>query len=457
MECNLCNKKYKLPQSLYKHQRVKHYFNNWKLDIEDKHKCMFVKQTSEQKINSNSCKTYYVYHRAFFARQVANPKRTPKNSGSNKIGRACPASITLTKVESTAGPKFKVHFFPMHVGHQLEIGRLLLKKCDRNMIAGKLSEGVSFQRVLDDARNSALSDSSDVNVKRLHLLEQKDLHNIKRDYGINHSMKLHDNDAISVMLWVTKMSKYEDNPVLYYKDDDFILIIMSHYQEEKFLEFGKSNVCVDGTHGLNSYNFQLFTILIIDNYGSGMPVAFCFSNREDTLLFVHYFNCIKNKKKELIFNTLKVLQTEIDLTKFSAGLENMVRDLENDPDTSEFGQYLVNTYVARAEKWAYCFRQYLGINTNMYLEALHKKTKYTYLEGKKCQRLDKSVHALFNLMRDIYFESRIKVYELPSELTINQKLTAKYEDKLIITSNTKKGPIICFRDSGPKILRGILL
>ena len=33
------------------------------------------------------------------------------------------------------------------------------------------------------------------------------------------------------------------------------------------------------------------------------------------------------------------------------------------------------------EKWAYCYRAGEGINTNMFVESLHKNFKYNYLHG----------------------------------------------------------------------------
>lgn len=109
-------------------------------------------------------------------------------------------------------------------------------------------------------------------------------------------------------LWVKEMmAKGDENPILYYKPqgessnynsyfskNDFCLIIMTKLQSELFLKFGNDKVCIDGTHGLNAYNFQLYSLVVTDEYGNGYPVAFCFSNKSDTALFKHYFQCIKN-------------------------------------------------------------------------------------------------------------------------------------------------------------------
>jgi len=39
---------------------------------------------------------------------------------------------------------------------------------------------------------------------------------------------------------------------------------------------------------------QLYSLVVVDEYGNGFPVAFCFSNKCDTATYKHYFQCIKN-------------------------------------------------------------------------------------------------------------------------------------------------------------------
>ncbi|GFU91904.1 uncharacterized protein TNCV_3192881 [Trichonephila clavipes] len=78
-------------------------------------------------------------------------------------------------------------------------------------------------------------------------------------------------------------------------------------------------------------------------------------------------------------------------------MEQFIEDLLNDPDTSEFGKYFQQNYAQRPEKWAYCYRKGLGINTNMYFESLHKKIKYHYFDGKHVKRLDVAIDGLLKL------------------------------------------------------------
>lgn len=135
---------------------------------------------------------------------------------------------------------------------------------------------------------------------------RKDLHNIMRDFKITYSTRKHDDDLTSVALWVAEMNSEEESPVLFYKEQhrvdssdykleetDFNLIIMTRYMKTMILEFGTDKICIDGTHGTNGYDIQLFTLLIIDEFSNGCPVAFMFSNRQDEKVFQILYECVK--------------------------------------------------------------------------------------------------------------------------------------------------------------------
>ncbi|GFW48622.1 MULE domain-containing protein [Trichonephila clavipes] len=191
-------------------------------------------------------------------------------------------------------------------------------------------------------------------------------------------------------------------------------------------KYGKDKICIDGTHGLNSYDFNLYSVLVVDEHKNGIPVAFCFSNRSTEEVFRIYFSAIKNavgkietttfmtddapafynawsyvmgtvknvllcawhvtrnwhqnlnkiknpEKRKIANKALKAVKDELCLETFSNLMKQFIEDLLNDPDTSEFGKYFQQNYAQRPEKWVYCYRKGLGINTNMYLESLHKK------------------------------------------------------------------------------------
>jgi len=116
-------------------------------------------------------------------------------------------------------------------------------------------------------------------------------------------------------------------------------------------------------------------------------------------------------KKILVFKSLKALLYEIDEKRFYKELSSITNQLKSDEheDTVDFCQYFITTYLSRIEKWALFNRKHIGINTNMYFEALHTNIKYCYLDGKQCRRLDFSINALMLLVRDKSFERVIKI------------------------------------------------
>ncbi|KAE9523853.1 hypothetical protein AGLY_015741 [Aphis glycines] len=471
-------------------RRAEVEFNKWKSGVEEKEGCQYVKRTY-QKQSGDKEYIYFFCHRSFDSRIHNNGKKSSKSGGSLKIGHVCPSNIVVHK-ETT---KVSVDYCSTHLWHTVEIAKQRIPIEERNKIAGKLAIGVPVNRILDDIRELKVGTP----LKRIHLIEKKDLHNIKRDYNISYNTKSHENDAVSVRLWVEDMKKKgENNPILYFKEqgendenvphfskNDFCLIIMTQFQSEMFLKFGNDKVCIDGTHGLNSYNFQLYSLVIVDEYGNGFPVAFCFSNKCDTATYKHYFQCIKNTigtinpsifmsddepafynawsnvmgpvekqllctwhvlrnwsknlnkihshdKKTIVFKTLKTLLHETDEKSFSAELSHVINQLINDADTADFGKYFISTYSTRVEKWAFFNRKHLGINTNMYLETLHKSIKYCYLEGKQCKRLDLSINALMLLVRDKSLERTIKITKKKRSNKLLQIISSHNKSKNIL-------------------------
>ena len=62
---------------------------------------------------------------------------------------------------------------------------------------------------------------------------------------------------------------------------DCMIVIRTPLQAHMFQAFGHNRVvCMDATHGTNAYRFRLITLLIVDDFGEGMPVAWCISTHE---------------------------------------------------------------------------------------------------------------------------------------------------------------------------------
>jgi len=60
----------------------------------------------------------------------------------------------------------------------------------------------------------------------------------------------------------------------------FLLGFMNEAQRELFSFYGNDIVMMDSTHGTNSYNIKLKTIMVADKNYEGFPVAFLFSISE---------------------------------------------------------------------------------------------------------------------------------------------------------------------------------
>jgi len=170
-------------------------------------------------------------------------------------------------------------------------------------LAGKISAGVTFNQILQDIRDTAAANG----INRLHLVDKKDLHNIIRDYNLDKDIA-HKDDTFSVEMWVQQYhsSINEDSPVLYFKmqgqndggpleQDDFMIVIMTPYQRDVLIDFAAEKVCVDSTHKPTDHDFQLTTLVTVDEFGAGCPIAYCLSKRVDDTAMAKYFESVKSK------------------------------------------------------------------------------------------------------------------------------------------------------------------
>ena len=201
----------------------------------------------------------------------------------------------MTVTEDTITKMIKVSYCCHHSNHEPEICHLRVPEEVKNVVAAKLAEGVTIDRVLDD-----IGDSVSGIMEREHLMNRQDIRNI--EYKLNlQSIEKHRNDCISISAWVTEMEEMEYNPILVFKNqgeeqgencddlgkDDFLLAIQTEYQKD-MIRYGENVICMDDTHGTNMYDFTLITVLIIDDHGEGIPVAWALSNRADTALLTQF-------------------------------------------------------------------------------------------------------------------------------------------------------------------------
>lgn len=66
-------------------------------------------------------------------------------------------------------------------------------------------------------------------------------------------------------------------------------------QAEMLNKFSHDCICIDGTHGLNAYNFELTTLLTLDDMREGFPCCFMFSNKSDEEIMIIFFEQLRHK------------------------------------------------------------------------------------------------------------------------------------------------------------------
>ena len=200
--------------------------------------------------------------------------------------------------------------------------------------------------------------------------------------------------------------------------------------------FGPALVCVDATHGTNHYDFKLVTVIVLDELGEGVPVAWMISNKEDAVTLCEFLKPLQertgsmitkyfmsddaeqyysswnhiyggnpkkllctwhidrawrvnissmirdNKKHIAVCHQLCTLLEESFIVRFREMLQQSISWMLSDPHLGRFCQYFQMWYCKRIEVWASCYRIGTLVNTNMSIESFHRLLKVVYLEGK---------------------------------------------------------------------------
>jgi hypothetical protein len=254
---------------------------------------------------------------------------------------------------------------------------------------------------------------------------------VKRDFNIG-CVRKHEDDHTSVDVWVQELTDMnEANPILLYKRQgeesqstasklaasDFILCVQTVTQRKFLLKFGcNSVVCLDSTHGTNQYGFNLVTLMVVDDFGEGNPVAFMICTKEDEnalrCFFVamkarlpegtvftashvmtddapQYYNAwvsvfgpaqkllcvwhvdrawrralkenVSNHEQQVeAYHMLRTLMQEVDEAAFKRHLPAVMEHLSQ--STPRFSTYF-GSYCSRVQEWAYCYRKGTKANT----------------------------------------------------------------------------------------------
>ena len=369
-------------------------------------------------------------------------------------------------------------YYPDYQGHECDVAHTRLRKEQREQVAVKLAAGIPFDDVLDSLHVASACSG----LTALQFVRKKDMHNIAHEFGINKGEVLHKNNAESVAAWAerskadpstrntVRLLKFQGEASADYNlnEEDFMLVITTDAQLIGVKQFcgPMKEICMDSTHGMNTYEFQLTTLLAIDEHGEGFPVAFCYSNSvdertmtvflevvrdalgqplrdvvlmtDDAEVYSNAWKCVMGEPafrllctwhvdrawrrnlnkikgdmqlKSSVYKTARALLELTSKDQFADKLKEFVSAAKEDIRTAEFGACFERDYAPRPEVWAYCHRLGLKVHHNMHLEAMHRVLKQVHLQGQKVRRLDKSIHALLKFLRDKMSDRLLKIHK----------------------------------------------
>lgn len=440
-----------------------HAFLTWKTSKELESNTKYVQHCSIQS-SITTRRWYYYCNRSGHYTPKGEGKRHLKMQGTNKIGHNCTAYLKAT--ESTESGEVVVEYCDSHT-HPIQLGHIPIADDSRMFIAQKLREGVAIDKILDSIRDNIGS-----TIKRQHLINRQDINNIKRQFNVE-GIERHHDDQMSVCAWVKELQSLEYNPITIFKEqgsgakymlskDDFILGTQTQFQRDVMKEYGNTLICMDATHGTNHYQFKLITVLVLDDFGEGVPVGWMICNKEDGIVLRTFLNSlhqrtgpitaqffmsddasqyysswnevyggqprkllcswhvdrawrtnlvgISNKEKRAkVYCCLRTILQILSIPEFRKTMQQCISSLLSDNDLEAFGHYFQTHYASRCEQWAYCYRVGTPANTNMSVESFHRLLKVSYLEGKHNRRIDHLLHVLLHIARDKMFERVIKV------------------------------------------------
>lgn len=189
MKCPLCKHSFvkvpkENPKSIFNHFKSIHRismvyetlhfksideFYSWKCNIEKETISSFILNLKK------SNKLVFKCHRSGKYRSKGCIKRILRVIGSCKINGFCPAAITANIVNNN---EIDVTYQQTHVGHKNELRYIALTAEERKVIATQLANNVPYDEILKEIHSSLIISP----LQRIHLVNRKDIHNIKRSY-----------------------------------------------------------------------------------------------------------------------------------------------------------------------------------------------------------------------------------------------------------------------------------
>ena len=268
-------------------------FLQWKTSKEQERNSWFVQHRQKRVGKDNTTYNFYC-NRSGSMKAVEERKRVVKMQGLSKMNAKSSACM---KAVVNSSNEVHVEYNLIHIGHDSKLGHLRISDELRSSIATKLARKIPVSAILDDIR-----DNLSGNLSRDHLTTRQDIQNIMHQYNLNLVQK-HSEDATSVNCWVRDLQDKDFDCILCYKpqgvekyglpDSDFLLGLQTELQKDSLVKYGTKLVCIDSKHSTTAYDFLLVTLMVKDDFGEGVPVAWLISNREDICSLDPFFAAIK--------------------------------------------------------------------------------------------------------------------------------------------------------------------
>lgn len=175
----------------------------------------------------------------------------------------------------------------------------------REIVRADLERGVDEAKICKNIREDYTPKKT---VRPSNLIKKDFVRNISKRFDFGANGQLHESDPISIDLFVEEQKETGEVIICSYKQqgkvddafpgmakDDFLFAFMTAHQKElinKLESWDHVVICMDATHGLNDYGFQLISVLTKDGFGEGLPLAHMFCNRETYSALKHFIRGI---------------------------------------------------------------------------------------------------------------------------------------------------------------------
>ncbi|XP_018896732.2 uncharacterized protein [Bemisia tabaci] len=446
-------------------------FKAWKEKEEESTFSYFSARTGQA---SKLVKHYYCQHDG---PQKSHKKLSPvsskcRNKGRVKVGHYCIAKIKVTVSQNKS---VIVDYYPTH-SHVCKPKDTLhhpLPAAMSTYINERLAENIPPTVVHQITKERFLPKNNlGVHDTKASILQKKLI--LERERRRRMKCRLHQDDVESVFLLAHEIIA-KDNSLLIYKpcgkkvvhgpaeidelsnsEDLFMFAFQTDRQLDLMKRYGSKIIIVGVTHGTNQCEYELFTVMVVDDNRRGWPVAHLITSKSDANTIKFFFqtldarlnnevplsfvitdddptlinaanagfsqeikhilcvwHVLKNLEENLrakvpldLFNTMlseiKVIMNTASKSSFFKLKDDFLSKYGNNPATSDFMSYLEDQYWKRVEKWSRCHRNFPHgeVNTIGYLDSFHNRLKTEYLKRKVNKRLDDLILILYDIERD---------------------------------------------------------